>query len=214
MSVTDRVARRSRVTRLGAVLAGALLGGTLLAGCGTGKDAVAQGDTWQFVSPGGKTVITYDPAQRKPVAPLSGPDLETGKPVALTDFDGKVVVVNVWASWCGPCRGEADGLLRTYHQTRGQGVAFLGINLRDNRDSARDFATDRGIDYPSIYDFAGAHLAALTTPTSVVPTTVILDRLHRPAAVYLRAVEPLELKAAVEKVAAEPAPTPAPNPAG
>lgn len=174
-----------------------------LTGCATGKDAVRQGDTWQFVSPGGQTVITYEPAHRKPVAPLSGPELVTDKPVALADFAGKAVVVNVWGSWCGPCRGEADLLLRTFHQTRDRGVAFLGINLRDDRGSARDFVTDRGIDYPSIYDFTGARLAALTTPTSVVPTTIVLDREHRPAVVYLRAVEAVELKAAIDKVLAE-----------
>lgn len=174
-----------------------------LTGCATGKDAVRQGDTWQFVSPGGQTVITYEPAHRKPVAPLSGPELVTDKPVALADFAGKAVVVNVWGSWCGPCRGEADLLLRTFHQTRDRGVAFLGINLRDDRGSARDFVTDRGIDYPSIYDFTGARLAALTTPTSVVPTTIVLDREHRPAVVYLRAVEAIELKTAIDKVLAE-----------
>ena len=70
----------------------------------------------------------------------------------MSDFDGDVVVVNVWGSWCGPCRGEADLLQRTYEQTRDQGVAFLGINLRDNRGAARDFVADRGITYPSIYD--------------------------------------------------------------
>lgn len=192
-----------RPAALGAALLAVVVGATVLAGCGTGKDAVRQGDTWEFVSPGGQTVITYPPSQRKPVAPLSGPELVTDKPVAVSDFDGDVVVVNVWGSWCGPCRGEADLLQRTYEQTRDQGVAFLGINLRDNRGAARDFVADRGITYPSIYDFSGARLAALTTPTSVVPTTVILDRQHRPAVVYLRAVEAVELKEAINRVAAE-----------
>lgn len=180
----------------------------LLAGCSTGKDAVAQGDTFQFVSPGGQTVITYPVAQRKKVADLTGPNLVTDQTIKLSDpqFADKIVVVNVWGSWCGPCRGEADDLERVYSQTKDLGVAFLGINLRDDRDSAKDFVADRKVGYPSIYDFDGATLSALTTPTAVVPTTVVLDRQHRPAAVFLKAITADELDATVRQVAAESGP--------
>ena len=176
-----------------------------LAGCSTGDDAVAQGDTFQFVSPGGKTVITYDPADRKKIATVSGENLSTGGPLSLGDaeFAGKVVVINVWGSWCGPCRGEAADLEQVYEQYKANEVAFLGINLRDDRDSAKDFLADRNVGYPSLYDFPGATLAALTTPTSVVPTTIVLDRQHRPAAVFLKAVSADELSAAVSTVLAE-----------
>ncbi|MEE4025425.1 TlpA disulfide reductase family protein [Gordonia sp. PKS22-38] len=174
-------------------------------GCSTGDDAVAQGDTFQFVSPGGQTVITYPPEQRKQIAELSGPDLVTDEPLSLSDdrFRDKVVVVNVWGSWCGPCRGEADDLETVYEQTKDLGVEFLGIDLRDDRQSAQDFVADRNVGYPSIYDFGGLTLAALTTPTSVVPTTVVLDRQHRPAVVFLKAVTAEELDAVVRRVAAE-----------
>ncbi|MGC4934373.1 TlpA family protein disulfide reductase [Gordonia sp. DT30] len=177
-----------------------------LAGCGTGDDAVSQGDTFQFVSPDGQTVITYDPADRKHIAEVSGDDLLTGKPLALSDqrFADKAVVINVWGSWCGPCRGESAALEQVYAKYKADGVEFLGINLRDDHQSAQDFVTDRKIGYPSIYDFPGASLAALTTPTSVVPTTIVLDRQHRPAAVFLRAVSADELGAAVARVVAEP----------
>ncbi|MFW0788648.1 TlpA disulfide reductase family protein [Gordonia sp. CPCC 205333] len=176
----------------------------LATSCSTGKDAVAQGDTFQFVSPGGKTEITYDAAGRKPVAPVAGKDLFTDKRVTLDDFAGKAVVINVWGSWCGPCRGEADALQRVYAQTKDAGVAFVGINFRDDRSSAKDFVTDRKITYPSLYDYPGATLAALTTPTSVVPTTVVLDKKHRPAVVYLRSVSGEELRATVNRIVAEP----------
>ncbi|MEE3851412.1 TlpA disulfide reductase family protein [Gordonia sp. LSe1-13] len=174
-------------------------------GCSTGDDAVAQGDTFQFVSPGGQMVITYPPEQRKQIAELSGPDLVTDEPLSLSDerFRDKVVVVNVWGSWCGPCRGEADDLETVYEETKDLGVEFLGIDLRDDRQSAQDFVADRNVGYPSIYDFGGLTLAALTTPTSVVPTTVVLDRQHRPATVFLKAVTAEELDAVVRRVAAE-----------
>lgn len=188
----------------------------IVTGCGTGDDAVTQGDTFQFVSPGGQTVINYPAADRKQIADLSGPNLQTDKPVSLSDpeFENQVVVVNVWGSWCGPCRGEADDLETVYEQTRGLGVNFLGINLRDDKQSARDFVADRKVGFPSIYDFNGLTLAALTTPTSVVPTTVVLDRKHRPATVFLKAITADELGATVRRVAAEdPAPAPASAPA-
>ncbi|MGC4961642.1 TlpA family protein disulfide reductase [Gordonia sp. DT218] len=197
-----------RFCLLVAVLA-ALIG--VISGCGTGDDAVAQGDTFQFVSPGGQTVITYPPADRKKVADLSGPDLVTDQPLSLSDarFRDKAVVINVWGSWCGPCRGEADDLERVYEQTKDLGVEFLGINLRDDRQSAKDFVADRNVGYPSIYDYDGITLSSLTTPTAVVPTTVVLDRQHRPAAVFLKAVTADELDATVRKVAAESVSTPA-----
>ncbi|MCF3939355.1 TlpA family protein disulfide reductase [Gordonia tangerina] len=183
----------------------------VVSGCGTGDDAVAQGDTFEFISPGGQVVITYPPEQRKPVAEVSGPDLITDEPLALGDerFADKVVVINVWGSWCGPCRGEADDLETVYENTKDLGVEFLGIDLRDDRQNAKDFVADRNVGFPSIYDFDGITLAALTTPTSVVPTTVVLDREHRPAAVFLKAITAEELEATVRRVAAEaPAATP------
>lgn len=197
-TVTDQLRWQFLVAVCGAVL--------LLAGCAAGDDAVSQANTFQFVSPGGQVVIDYPEPERKPIADLSGEDLVTGDPVSLDDeeFAGKVVVLNVWGSWCGPCRAEAGALENVYQNNKDDGVAFLGINLRDNRQKAIDFVTDRGIEYPSLYDYPGASLVSLTTPTSVVPTTVILDREHRPATVYLRAVTEGELDNRVQAIAAEP----------
>lgn len=199
-----------RAGRIAGLVVSVLLGAAALAGCGTGDDAVAQGGTFQFVSPGGKTVITYAAADRRPVAGMSGPDVVTGATLSLSDarYAGKVVVVNVWGSWCGPCRGEADALETSYAETKSSGVEFLGINLRDDRQSARDFITDRAVRFPSIFDFPGATLAAWKVPTSVVPTTIVLDRRHRPAVVFLKSLTTDELIPAVKRVAAEePAPS-------
>jgi len=178
-----------------------------LASCSTGSDAVKSGSNFQFISPGGKVVITYDPpAARNAVRDLAGTDLVSGRPIRLSDtgFAGQVVVINVWASWCAPCRLESTELEQVYRQTHPAGVAFLGIDFRDDRDTARDFVGDRSVTYPSLFDYGGRSLAALTTPTSVVPTTIVLDRAHRVAKVYLRSIRATELGPTVMALLSEP----------
>lgn len=193
--------------RLAAALVAAVLTSAAVTGCSTGKDAVEQGGTFEFVSPGGKTDIFYDPpSSRGTIGRLSGPSLtDPGKTLSVEDFGGDVVVVNVWGQWCGPCRGEAADLERVYQQTKSRGVAFLGIDVRDKeRDRARDFVVDNQVSYPSIYDPAMRSLVALggKFPTSVIPTTLILDRQHRVAAVFLRSLVATDLRAAVDRIAA------------
>ena len=87
-----------------------------LAGCATGDDAVAQGGTFEFVAPGGKTDIFYDPpGNRGRPGKLEGPELmDPAKTISLDDFSGKVVVINVWGQWCGPCRTEITQLQEVY----------------------------------------------------------------------------------------------------
>lgn len=188
-----------------------LLAAVLLAGCSTGDDAVAQGGTFEFVAPGGKTDITYDPpATRGSPGPVSGPDLmDTSRIISLDDFAGEVVVINVWGQWCGPCRAEISQLQQVYEQTREQGVAFLGIDVRDNDiDAPRDFVTDRKVTFPSIYDPAMRTMIAFggRYPTTVIPSTVVLDREHRVAAVFLRELLAEDLLPVVRRLAAEPGP--------
>lgn len=182
----------------------------LLAGCATGDDAVAQGGTFEFVAPGGKTDITYDPPQdRGRPGPLSGPDLmDTSRTISLGDFAGRVVVINVWGQWCAPCRSEMPQLQQVYDATRDDGVAFLGIDVRDNDiDAPRDFITDRKITFPSIYDPAMRTMIAFggRYPATVIPSTIVLDREHRVAAVFLRELLAEDLLPVVRRLATEPA---------
>lgn len=189
---------------VGAVLA------ALVAGCSVGDDAVTHGGTFEFVSPGGKTDIFYDPPEaRGRPGPISGPDLmDPARTIGVDDFVGKVVVVNVWGQWCGPCRTEISQLQKVYDDTRAQGVAFLGIDVRDPEPQAsRDFITDRRITYPSIYDPAMRTMIAFggRYPSSVIPATMVLDRQHRVAAVFLREVLAEDLQPVVQRLAAEAA---------
>jgi thiol-disulfide isomerase/thioredoxin len=181
----------------------------LLAGC-SGRDAVAQGGTFEFVSPGGKTDIYYDPpSSRGRPGALSGPDLaDPAHTLSLDDpvFAGRVVVVNIWGQWCGPCRAEVAQLQQVYDATRGDGVSFLGIDVRDsNRQAALDFVDDHHVSYPSIYDPAMRTLIAFggRYPTTVIPSTLVLDRQHRVAAVFLRELLAADLQPVVQRVASE-----------
>ncbi|MGA5466717.1 TlpA family protein disulfide reductase [Mycobacterium sp. NPDC050041] len=193
--------------RSGAVIAGlVVLTTALLIGCSTGENAVAQGGTFDFVSPGGKTAIFYDPpSTRGTIGDLRGPDLFTDEQIQLSDFTGRVVVINVWGSWCAPCRTETPELETVYAEYRDRGVQFLGIDVRDNRDTARDFVTDRNVGYPSIYDPSLRSLITLgrNYPTSVVPTTMVLDRQHRVAAVYLMALLAEDLRPLLDRLTTE-----------
>ena len=189
----------------------ALLSATLLAvgGCSTGTGAVARGGSFEFVSPGGRTDIFYDPpADRGAVGDLAGESLlEPGTTISLEEYRGQVVVLNVWGSWCGPCRAEADDLQRvadTGGSPGGDAVAVLDIDVRDSRSAAVDFVRNYQLSYPSIYDPPGRSLFALRgVPRSVVPLTVVLDRQHRVAAVFLRPVLASDLLPVVRRVGAD-----------
>jgi thiol-disulfide isomerase/thioredoxin len=177
----------------------------VLAGCATGTDAVERGTEFQFVSPGGQTEIFYDGGDRQQAPPLSGQDLMSGKDIAVSDYRGKVVVLNLWGAWCPPCRVEAPELEKVSTERKSDGVEVLGINVRDeNRSAPQDFVRDTGLTYPSIYDPPGRSLLAWKGyPRSVVPSTIVLDKKHRVAAVFLRDLLASDLLPVVDKLTAE-----------
>ncbi|NIH82863.1 TlpA family protein disulfide reductase [Amycolatopsis viridis] len=188
------------------VLAAVLAGVFVLAGCSTGSDAVSQGSSFQFVAPGGKTDIFYETADRQPIPKLSGEDLMSeGRTVSVADYTGKVVVINIWGQWCAPCRTEAPELEKLYTQTQAHGVQVLGLDVRDDdRSAPQDFVRDRQLTYPSIFDPPGRSLLQLSGyPRNAVPSTIILDKQQRVAAVYLRSILASDIEPVVQRLAAE-----------
>jgi thiol-disulfide isomerase/thioredoxin len=194
--------KSARARRLGVVCVVVVVVG----GCGSGGSERSTAD-FGFVSPGGKTRLFYDPpATRGAIGAMEGESLtEPGIQVHLSDFAGKVVVLNVWGSWCAPCRAETTDLERVAVATAPLGVRFLGVNVRDeSREAAVDFVGNYGVTYPSLYDPPGRSLLALKGfPRSVVPATVVLDRRHRVAAIFLEQVLDSDLRPVVERIAAE-----------
>ena len=125
----------------------------------------------------------YPPEKRLPAPKLVGTTLDD-KPFSLTDLAGDVVVINVWGSWCAPCRAETPDLVRLANEDADRGVRFVGINTRDNPDAAKAFVRSFNVPYPSVRDDNGEVLLSFrdTIPTTVVPTTVVIDRDGKVAA--------------------------------
>lgn len=195
---------------VGAVLAAAAVA-LPLAGCSQDSDnaqnAVATGGNFEFITPGGEKVINYEESERKPLRTFSGDNVrDTDKTISLEDYDGEIVVLNSWGQWCAPCRSEADDLQEIHSELQKRKIGtVLGINVRDyNPQVSNDFLEDNGLEYPSIYDPPFKTAAALGgVPTSVVPTTIVLDKQHRPATVFLRSITAKDVMDVVDKLEKE-----------
>lgn len=131
----------------------------------------------------------YPVGERDPAPGLEGTTLD-GDAFALSDWAGEVVVINVWGSWCVPCRTETPELVRLANEYADRGIRFLGINIRDNPAAARSFEDRFEVPYPSLEDPNGRLLLSLrdVIPTSVVPSTVVIDRRGDVAARIIGAV--------------------------
>ncbi len=155
---------------------------------------------------GDGNVVQIAPSDRDDPVDVSGPTLD-GDRLALADLRGQVVVVNVWGSWCGPCRSEAPLLARA---SRDLDAEFVGIDIRDTIDNAASFEREFGIDYPSIYDEGGETLLRFGkhAPTQATPSTAVLDKTGRVAAIIVGEIpSATTLKEIVAEVAAEDGPS-------
>jgi thiol-disulfide isomerase/thioredoxin len=173
----------------------------VLSGCSADSSATSgQG----YVS--GDSVIKQVPiSERRELPPITGELLDGGTYDSRQHL-GRVVVYNLWGSWCAPCREEAPILRGVWNETSDTGVQFVGINVRDNNAAARAFERRYKITYPSITTAdSGEALLAFgpELPASAVPSTVIVDRQGRIAARIIGATTRGTLSALVEETLAE-----------
>jgi peroxiredoxin len=196
------VSRTSRRRRRAAVLAAAAVAGAaLLSACSNSTGGT--GDTGYV--PAESTGITAIAASARVAAPqLSGTTLD-GKQLSLSDYRGKVVVVNVWGSWCTPCRVEAPALEETFQKYQAKGVQFLGINTRDDNAAAQAFVGSDGLTYPSLQDPDETLLLQFKTmvPPTAIPSSIIIDRSGKVAAKIIGGVTEPQLTQALNTVLAE-----------
>ena len=142
---------------------------------------------------------------RQQVEPFRGELLDGGR-FDSTSLAGKVVVYNVWGSWCAPCRTEAPTLKQVSEESQELGVRFIGINVRDNDAAARAFENSYGIEYPSITtDTSSDAVLAFgpALPPSAVPSTLVVDTQGRLAARFVGPTDYSTLSTIVTETAAK-----------
>jgi cytochrome c biogenesis protein CcmG/thiol:disulfide interchange protein DsbE len=129
---------------------------------------------WRVASSGGGVAGKLD--NGKPVAAplLTLRRLDAPGTLSLASLRGKVVAINFWASWCGPCRDEAPLLERTWTENRAKGLVVLGVDANDYVADARRFARRHGLTYPILHDAHGSTLGHWGVPG--LPTTFVVDR--------------------------------------
>ena len=167
---------------------------------------------WQVVSsdwqPGDRAAtssglamgLTSFPNDDRPSLPAAFGTTMAGRRVTLSHFRGSVLILNIWGSWCGPCRAEAPDLARTARAFTAQDVRFLGIDTRDSPAAAQAFVRRFHIPYPSIDDRHGQLLAQFNgiVPVSAVPSTVVVDAEGRIAARVVGRVDQKTLQRVID----------------
>ncbi len=188
--------------RLVAVAAVALL----LAGCSApGVSAEYEPGSGEYVSGDGTTHFWPEGERGDPIA-FAG-DTDTGVALSSDDLAGQVVLVNFWYAGCGPCRTEAADLNDLYDEYSQDGVAFVGVNIRDDVANALSFTEKYDVPYPSIMDVSdNAVTLAFATPAppTTTPTTYLLDGEGRVAARFTSAIQsPSVVAAMIDDLLAE-----------
>ncbi|MFE2672788.1 TlpA family protein disulfide reductase [Streptomyces hygroscopicus] len=193
-----------RPTCVAALWAGlAVLTVSLATGCSEGATSAGTGN--RFVQ-GDDGIGTVHAQEERPKAPsLEGSRLGGGS-LTLSDYRGKVVVINIWGSWCSPCRAEAPNLLKVAGELKDE-VQFIGINTQDiSQAPALAFERNFRITYPSWYDPIGKKILQFPQGSlnpKFIPSTVVIDKKGRIAARALKAVTEEDLRKMIDPLLKE-----------
>ncbi|MFE9635079.1 TlpA family protein disulfide reductase [Streptomyces sp. NPDC006463] len=204
----SRNSRRSPGGRAALLTAVTVAGVMTLTSCGGSDDGgKATGSGGNYVT--GPSGISRVAAGERDEAPQLDGETVDGKTLDTTTLKGKVVVLNVWGSWCPPCRAEAPNFAKVSKELAdaGKDVAFVGINTRDtSKQNAASFEQDFGITYPSLFDPVGKLMLRFpkgTLNANAIPSTIILDKEGRIAARTLSAVSEDQLRSMIDPILAE-----------
>ncbi|WP_043686258.1 TlpA family protein disulfide reductase [Streptomyces xylophagus] len=199
MSAASRARSRAVLSTAGVAVAA-----LVLSACSSGGTSGGSGNT-NFIT-GSDGIATVKKGDRQAAPDLSGKTID-GKTIDTADYKGKVVVVNVWGSWCSPCRAEADNLVQVAKATAGKGVQFVGLNTRDtSTEPAVAFEKKYAVPYPSLYDPTGKLMLRFKKGTlnpQAIPSTIVIDRDGKIAARALQALSEDKLREMLDPVIAE-----------
>lgn len=199
MSAASRARSRAVLSTAGVAVAA-----LVLSACSSGGTSGGSGNT-NFIT-GSDGIATVKKGDRQAAPDLSGKTID-GKTLSTADYKGKVLVVNVWGSWCSPCRAEADNLVQVAKATADKDVQFVGLNTRDtSTDPAVAFEKKYQVPYPSLYDPTGKLMLRFKKGTlnpQAIPSTIVIDRDGKIAARALQALSEEKLREMLDPVIAE-----------
>lgn len=161
----------------------------------------------RYISGDGSVVVVPE-AERVAAPEITGETLD-GKSFNLADYKGKVVPLNIWASWCAPCRAEAPALEQLSRELGPKGVQFVGINTRDTKPAAQAFVKRFDLTYPDVWDPDGKIQLQFrgTLPPQAIPSTLVVDRQGRVAARILGKIDRTQMRELLTDLLAEPGPS-------
>ena len=152
--------------------------------------------------PAAQTDVLTDPAPlpNHPAPDLALPQLD-GTQLTLRDLRGQVVLINVWATWCPPCRAEMPAIQQAYAAYRDRGFMVLAVNQREDATAITPFLEQHGLTFPILLDRNGR--ASATYQASALPSSFFVDRRGVIRAVYRGPMPPRVINGIVEQLLQE-----------